>query len=96
MSEHLDLAAHAGDVVAQLLHLRGELEQRAAVARELLDLRQPLVDAAVLRLEALAQQLDAPARLLVVEQGGERLPGEGKRDDGEGDPAQHEAQYSPP
>ena len=71
VAEHLELAAHARELVIEGFDLRRELDQRAAVrgaGERRLDFLQLLGDLALIFGELLPQQLDAPARLVVVEQ----------------------------
>ncbi len=68
VGEHLELAAHARHLVAKCVHLRRELQHRVAVGRGRLDLGEPLLDQLLVGLDRLAKQVDALARLIVVEQ----------------------------
>jgi hypothetical protein len=74
VAEHFELAAHARNFAAQGLDLAGELEQRPAVGgavdgflRRRLRLQKTRLGRPAVGLDLLAQELDAPARLVVIE-----------------------------
>ena len=100
VGEHLELAAHRARSSPRSVSIwRGELEQRAAVGRALRRAASAFArrSSVALRfgLELLAQELDAPARLVVVEQLGERAgsaAAAGEQDEEREAPHQ----YSPP
>ena len=102
VADDLELAAHARHVAAQGLDLRGEVEQRAAVRaavrgflRRGFGLAQARLGRLAVGLDLLAQQLDAPARLVVVEQA--LGNGGARRQNGEDPECQRpQHQYSPP
>ena len=71
VAEHLELAAHLRDLAAQALDRVREIEQRGTVGgrrRGGFGLGDALVGRFAVRLDLLAQELDAAARLVVVEQ----------------------------
>src|SRR5207237_2370938 len=69
--ERLELAAHARELVVQRLDLRGELQERAAIGgsrKRGVELLQLLGDLALVLGHLLAQDIDAPARLVVAKE----------------------------